>query len=248
MPFVPWTPTRRHPLAVDLAPSTAASGPRCRPATGRPSIPSTAANPGGCSGTPWRCVATRHGQPTRPRKPLWRWHCSRRFVTPAGDRLCACLAPRRHADTPRAAAGTVAGRVVPPAPSTPPTSPTAPTPSSLIPHPPRPSSSPAATTASATPKCGPCACPQARRPPAAPAANGPCQVGNEKAIQITGEVWTSPDLMLTLSSRDFDPRNGEINCRLKGLKRGEPEAAWMRVPTDCKQPARRVNRASSPTG
>ena len=73
-------------------------------------------------------------------------------------------------------------------------------------------------------------------------------MGNEKAIQITGEVWTSPDLMLTLSSRDFDPRNGEINCRLKGLKRGEPEAAWMRVPTDCKQPARRVNRASSPTG
>ena len=27
MPFVPWTPTRRHPPAVDLAPSTVAGGP-----------------------------------------------------------------------------------------------------------------------------------------------------------------------------------------------------------------------------
>ncbi len=74
------------------------------------------------------------------------------------------------------------------------------------------------------------------------------QVGNEKPIEITREVWTSPELMLTLSSRDFDPRSGEISYRLKGLKRGEPDAALMRVPADFSRPARPSGRASTPTG
>ena len=74
------------------------------------------------------------------------------------------------------------------------------------------------------------------------------KVGNEKPIQITREVWTAPDLMLTVSSRDFDPRSGELNYRLKGLKRGEPDAALMRVPADFKQPVRPSNKASAPTG
>ena len=58
------------------------------------------------------------------------------------------------------------------------------------------------------------------------------KVGNEKPIVITREVWSSPDLMLTLSSRDFDPRSGESSYRLSNLKRGEPDAALMRVPAD----------------
>ena len=74
------------------------------------------------------------------------------------------------------------------------------------------------------------------------------KVGNDKPIQITREVWTAPDLMLTMSSRDFDPRSGEVNYRLKGLKRGEPDAALMRVPADYKQPARPSSKASAPTG
>jgi len=77
------------------------------------------------------------------------------------------------------------------------------------------------------------------------------KVGNEKPIQITRDVWTAPDLMLTVSSRDFDPRTGEVHYRLKGLKRGEPDAALMRVPADYKQPERPVrpgNKASQPTG
>jgi len=74
------------------------------------------------------------------------------------------------------------------------------------------------------------------------------KVGNEKPIQITREVWTAPDLMLTISSRDFDPRSGEVNYRLKGLKRGEPDAALMRVPPDYKQPTRPGTKASQPTG
>lgn len=74
------------------------------------------------------------------------------------------------------------------------------------------------------------------------------KVGNEKPIQITREVWTSPELMVTLSSRDFDPRSGEVNYRLKNIKRGEPDAALMRVPPDYKAPLRPGGKASGPTG
>jgi hypothetical protein len=58
------------------------------------------------------------------------------------------------------------------------------------------------------------------------------KVGNERPIQIVREVWTSPELMLTVQVRDFDPRSGEVNYRLKDLRRGEPDAALMRVPAD----------------
>jgi hypothetical protein len=63
------------------------------------------------------------------------------------------------------------------------------------------------------------------------------KVGNEKPITITREVWTAPELMLTLSSRDFDPRSGEVNYRLTNVKRGEPDAALMKVPADYGKPA-----------
>ncbi len=69
------------------------------------------------------------------------------------------------------------------------------------------------------------------------------KVGNEKPITITREVWTSPELMLTVASRDFDPRSGEINYRLKNVKRGEPEAALMKVPADYNKPAPREKKA-----
>jgi len=74
------------------------------------------------------------------------------------------------------------------------------------------------------------------------------KVGNEKPIQITREVWTAPDLAVTLLSRDFDPRSGEVNYRLKNVRRGEPDAALMRVPADYARPARPAPRASGPTG
>lgn len=61
------------------------------------------------------------------------------------------------------------------------------------------------------------------------------KVGNEKPIVITREVWTAPELMLTVLSRDHDPRSGESNYRLVNLKRGEPDAALMRVPADYTQ-------------
>jgi hypothetical protein len=74
------------------------------------------------------------------------------------------------------------------------------------------------------------------------------KLGNEKPIQITREVWTSPDLMVTVASRDFDPRSGETNYRLKNLKRGEPDAALMRVPADFSKPTRPSPRASGAAG
>jgi hypothetical protein len=75
------------------------------------------------------------------------------------------------------------------------------------------------------------------------------KIGNDKPILITREVWTAPDLMVTLSSRDFDPRSGETNYRLKNVKRGEPDAALMRVPADFSKPAPRPSpRASGAAG
>lgn len=56
------------------------------------------------------------------------------------------------------------------------------------------------------------------------------KIGNEKPINITRERWTSPDLMLTLFSRDFDPRAGESTYQLRNLKRGEPDANLFKVP------------------
>lgn len=56
------------------------------------------------------------------------------------------------------------------------------------------------------------------------------KIGNEKAIVQTREVWTSPELMLTVYSRDIDPRSGETVYRLSNLKRGEPDVAQFKVP------------------
>jgi hypothetical protein len=60
----------------------------------------------------------------------------------------------------------------------------------------------------------------------------PGRLGNEKPIVITREVWTSPELLLTVQTREFDPRSGETTYRLSKLKRGEPDAALMKVPAD----------------
>jgi hypothetical protein len=60
----------------------------------------------------------------------------------------------------------------------------------------------------------------------------PGRMGNEKPIVITREVWTSPELLLTVQSREFDPRSGETTYRLSKMRRGEPDAALMKVPAD----------------
>ncbi len=67
------------------------------------------------------------------------------------------------------------------------------------------------------------------------------KVGNDRPIVMFREVWTAPELMLTVASRDFDPRSGEVNYRLQNVKRGEPDAALMRVPADYAHPRRAYN-------
>ncbi len=68
--------------------------------------------------------------------------------------------------------------------------------------------------------------------------------GNEKPMITTREVWTSPDLMLTVSSRDFDPRTGEVTYKLSNIKRGEPDASLFKVPADYEK-ARNTPRPAS---
>jgi hypothetical protein len=58
------------------------------------------------------------------------------------------------------------------------------------------------------------------------------RLGNEKPIVITREVWTSPELLLTVQSRDVDPRSGETHYRLSNVRRGEPDPALMKPPSD----------------
>jgi hypothetical protein len=68
------------------------------------------------------------------------------------------------------------------------------------------------------------------------------KIGNERPIVISREVWRSPELMLTVSSRDADPRSGEQNYRLEKIQRGEPDAALMKPPADYTQAPRPVVR------
>lgn len=72
------------------------------------------------------------------------------------------------------------------------------------------------------------------------------KIGNEKPIVTVREVWRSPELMLTVSSRDSDPRSGEVIYRLENLKRGEPDPALMKVPADHEQQTPRRPVAPKP--
>ena len=58
------------------------------------------------------------------------------------------------------------------------------------------------------------------------------KIGNEKPIDVVSERWYSPELLLVVSSRYFDPRRGETTYRLTNLKRGEPDASLFQVPAD----------------
>ncbi|WP_457320442.1 hypothetical protein [Roseateles sp. P5_E11] len=73
------------------------------------------------------------------------------------------------------------------------------------------------------------------------------KIGNEKPIVSTREVWRSPELMLTVQSRDADPRVGEQNYRLEKIKRGEPDPALMKPPAEFSEsPRRSAKLASAP--
>ena len=58
------------------------------------------------------------------------------------------------------------------------------------------------------------------------------KIGNEKPISITNEVWSSPDLGITLRTRDVDPVIGEATYSVRNIVRGEPDAQLFKVPAE----------------
>jgi hypothetical protein len=58
------------------------------------------------------------------------------------------------------------------------------------------------------------------------------QIGNERPLEITSEVWTSPELEVTVLSKRNDPRFGETVYRLTDIKRAEPEHSLFEVPAN----------------
>lgn len=60
------------------------------------------------------------------------------------------------------------------------------------------------------------------------------QIGNDRAITIVTEVWTSPDLKTVIYSKRSDPRMGEQTFRLTNIVRAEPNPSLFTVPADYK--------------
>lgn len=58
------------------------------------------------------------------------------------------------------------------------------------------------------------------------------QIGNERPLQITSEVWTSPELQVVVLSKRNDPRFGETVYRLTEISRAEPDHSLFEVPAN----------------
>ena len=56
------------------------------------------------------------------------------------------------------------------------------------------------------------------------------QFGNDKPIVVIHEVWINPDLHLTVSRMDDDPRNGTLTIELISVDRREPDPVLFEVP------------------
>ena len=55
--------------------------------------------------------------------------------------------------------------------------------------------------------------------------------GNDKAIQVVTETWTSPDLQVVVMSKTTDPRFGESVYQLTNITRAEPDPTLFTVPS-----------------
>ena len=60
------------------------------------------------------------------------------------------------------------------------------------------------------------------------------EMGNDRAMSIVTEVWTSPDLKTIVYSKRSDPRMGEQTFQLTNIQRAEPDASLFTVPADFK--------------
>ena len=59
-------------------------------------------------------------------------------------------------------------------------------------------------------------------------------LGNDRAMKATSEVWRSQELREVLLQKSFDPRYGELTSRLINLRREEPDAALFEPPSGYK--------------
>ncbi len=57
------------------------------------------------------------------------------------------------------------------------------------------------------------------------------EIGNERPLEITSEVWTSPDLHMVVMSKRNDPRIGETVYKLTNIQRAEPDPSLFQVPS-----------------
>jgi hypothetical protein len=57
-------------------------------------------------------------------------------------------------------------------------------------------------------------------------------IGNERAIVVTSDQWTSPDLKVLVLSESSDPRTGTSTYKLVNVKRGDAPASLFQVPAD----------------
>src|SRR5262249_8641364 len=57
-------------------------------------------------------------------------------------------------------------------------------------------------------------------------------IGNERAITIMAEEWTSPELQVLVLTEHNDPRGGDSSYRLINVTRGDPSPSLFEVPAD----------------
>jgi hypothetical protein len=56
--------------------------------------------------------------------------------------------------------------------------------------------------------------------------------GNDRPISAVSEIWTSPELKVTILSKSNDPRSGENIQKLINISRDEPSASLFQPPPD----------------
>lgn len=57
-------------------------------------------------------------------------------------------------------------------------------------------------------------------------------IGNENPIQTVRESWYSPELKMTIMTKQTDPRFGETTYRVTNINRAEPDASLFSLPSD----------------
>jgi hypothetical protein len=57
------------------------------------------------------------------------------------------------------------------------------------------------------------------------------QIGNDRPIQYVTERWFSPELQVTILSKNSDPMNGETTFQLSNIKRTAPDASLFQLPS-----------------